>query len=109
MHAGVDEEVRLWRVVGRPAAEVSDESEAAVALEAVNAVLIVGIAERPGVRPPDDLTTDQGDKHVRGPADEYDINRSTNVGGEGLYWQPLGIGGDSTTTAVDPQHFARAS
>ena len=56
-----------------------------------------------------DLTTDQGDEHVRGPADEYDINRSTDVGGECLRWQPRGICGHTTTTAVDAQHAAGAS
>ena len=95
-------------VVDRPAADVSDDREVAVALNAVDAVLIVGVAERPS---PVHRRSHhyQGNEHVRGPADEHDINRSTDVGGEGLRWQPRGIGGDSTTTAIDPQHAASAS
>jgi hypothetical protein len=43
-------------VIDRPAADVSDEREAAVASKSVDAVFIVGIAERPAVLA-EDLTT----------------------------------------------------
>src|SRR5829696_8319773 len=76
------------------AADISDEREGAIALKALDAVLIVGVAERFAA---DDRTTDQGDEYVRGPTDEHDIDRPTDIGGECLRWQPGGIRGHTTT------------
>ena len=65
-----DEEVRLWRVIHRPGADVGDRGRTAVPLDAIEAVDDAGLA---------DGRTDDGHEHVRPVTGEGDVHRPADA------------------------------